>query len=232
LAGCPKFGKRMEHSTNLSKTIASGERRRIAMYACRPSGPVQSHYAYRALPRGEVVERIAEGRYRWTDANTREVHETVRKKRAVRKDRVMPASTCQRCGSTLNSRRVWNRGERKVWSADCPKCGKRWRVDGHGSVVEPAKGRKPGPQGRSQDTFARLTIAADILLTNPDATIYSMAPALFPGQNHEDRRYANARQLFQRNRSQLERERARLKALPGNSRARVVEQAKQRLRST
>jgi hypothetical protein len=148
LAGCPKFGKRMEHSTDLSKTITSGERRRIAMYACRPSGPVQSHYAYRALPRGEVVERIAEGRYRWTDAGTHEVHETVRKKRAVRKDRVMPAAKCPRHGCALTPRKgPWRRGKVKLWLAACPEDGKRYHVRGDGSVAAPGKGtrRKRGP---------------------------------------------------------------------------------------
>jgi hypothetical protein len=137
-----------------------------------------------------------------------------------------PAQNAMRLGNRVFER---VRAGLKDSNAGFPKPA---QVDGNGSVEEPAKGRKPGPQGRSKDTLARLTIAADIRLTNPDATIYSMAPALFPGQNYEDRRYANARQLFQRNRSQIERERARLEALPGDSRARVVEQAKQRLRST
>jgi hypothetical protein len=146
LAGCPKFGKRMEHSTDLSKTVTSGEVRRIAMYACRPSGLAQSHYAYRVLPRGEVVERIAEGRYRWTDAQTREVHETVRKKRAARKDRVMPDARCPQHGCALIPRRgPWRSRNMKLWLAVCPEDSARYHVRGDASVSAPARGgrRKP-----------------------------------------------------------------------------------------
>lgn len=137
-----------------------------------------------------------------------------------------PAQSAMRLGNRVFER---VRAGLKEGNAGFPKPA---QVDGNGSVEKPAKGRKPRPRGRAQDTLARLTIAADILLTNPDAAIYSMAPALFPEQNYKERRYANARQLFQRNKSQLERERARLKALPADSRARVVEQAKRQLRST
>jgi hypothetical protein len=163
LAGCPKFGKRMEHSTDLSKTVTSGEVRRIAMYACRPSRPAQSHYAYRVLPRGEEArpvidkktQKVLEGRYRWTDAETREVHETVRKKRSVRKDRVMPAAKCPRHGCAVIPRKgPWRRGKVKLWLAACPKNGERFHVRGDGSISAPTKGgrRKLGrPRGISKE---------------------------------------------------------------------------------
>jgi transcriptional regulator with XRE-family HTH domain len=236
-AGCPKFGKRMEHSTDLSKTVTSDAVQRIAMYACRPSGPAKSHYAYRTLPRGEVVEQIAEGRYRWKDATTGEVHETVRKRRPVRKDRLMPAAVkCPRHGCALIPRRgPWRRGKVKVWLAVCRKGHERWHVRDDRSVSAPTKGgrRKSGPRpgSRSESTVARITIAADILLTNPTATLYSMAGILFPEQNLKERAYDNAKQFFQRNKREIKSARKRLKALSANDRATAVEEAKQRLRS-
>jgi ssDNA-binding Zn-finger/Zn-ribbon topoisomerase 1 len=162
----------MEHSTDLSKTVTSGEIRRIAMYACRPSGAAKSHYAYRALPAGEVVSRIGEGIFLWADAQTGKVIKTVRKKRALRKDRLMPGAKCQACGGVLIQKRgPWRHGQVKLWTAVCAKCRKRWWVDSHARVSVPAMGK--GPRG-SKETRARITIAAYFLLTNPNKTFYSM----------------------------------------------------------
>jgi hypothetical protein len=232
----------MERTADLRKPDKNGKTWPLTMYACRPPQPATAHYEYRMLPHGEVVLPIVnsdgkfeEGRYRWTDAKTGEVHETVRKKRAVRKDRVMPDTKCPRHGCPLIPRRgPWWRGRKKLWLAVCPEGNERYHVPRDGSASPPTSGgkRKPGRHpGRSAITVARITIAANLRLTNPKASIYSMVGTLFPEQNLKDRAYNNAKQLFVRNNEQIESERKRLAALPPTSRALIVEQAKQRLLS-
>jgi hypothetical protein len=155
LVGCARLGKRMEISTHLSRTIASGGVQKLAMYACRPSRPATAHYEYRVLPRGEVARpvidektrKVVEGRYRWTDAQTGEQRETLRKQRAIRADRIMPEKECPLHKCTLKQGRgpFQRLGKGKWWQATCVVAGERYNVFNDGSVrkFSDSRWRKP-----------------------------------------------------------------------------------------
>lgn len=112
-----------------------------------------------------------------------------------------------------------------------PLGGERYDLNRDGSARAPdnaeqrKRGRKPG--GISERTVARITIAADLLLTNAKASIYSMTGTLFPEQSDKDLAYSNARRFRRRYEKQLASERKRLGALSPIERAHAVEQAKQ-----
>lgn len=189
LVGCPRRGKRMERTADLRRPDKNGKTWGLTMYACRPPRPATAHYEYRVLPHGEIARpsvnsagKIEEGRYRWTDAKTGEVHETVRKKRAVRKDRVMPDAKCPQHGCALIQRRgPWRRGKDKLWLAVCSRGGERYHVDSKGVVSSPGKGpkRRAGrPRGISPEMQKRIRSAAAFLVCG--WSIRKMAPYLFP----------------------------------------------------
>jgi len=161
--GCPGRGKAMERSSELSRDDTSGRSWRLAIYRCRPAKPARPHRVSCVLPHGEVVEEIAKRQYRWKDAQTGQVHETVRKNRVVRKDRVMPAAECPRHGCALIPiRGPWRRGKMKLWAAVCPKGDERWHVRSDRFVLAPARGRRKRgrPRGVSPEMQERIRLAA------------------------------------------------------------------------
>jgi hypothetical protein len=67
VGGCPRRGKRMERSSELSANDTSGKSWKLLKYYCRPGKRARPHQAYRVAPHGEIARRISMGHYRWTD---------------------------------------------------------------------------------------------------------------------------------------------------------------------
>jgi hypothetical protein len=72
--GCPREGKAMNPQTK-PHTLSTGVTCKILHCECR--SPKPRHPVFLAIPKGEVVERFGRGRYRWKDASTGQVFETV-----------------------------------------------------------------------------------------------------------------------------------------------------------
>jgi hypothetical protein len=149
LSGCPRFGKRLERSSELSRNDKSGKTRKLLIYYCRPPIPFEAHHVYRVFPRGESAQRVGTGRYVWIDATTGVERETVLKQRSLRADRVMPVTRCKLHDRPLTQGRgPWAlQGHLKRWRATCPFGGESYWVRSDGAlraVTRDAKWDKGG----------------------------------------------------------------------------------------
>lgn len=183
LPGCARHGKTMERSAVIQLRDAKSGAWRIAAYRCRPSTPARPHAAYRVLPNGEIAERSGFGRYRWSDAATGLQHETLNRKRPIRKSRVMPSAECREHHCQLirisgpwpvrvkglrekRRRRERPSGLMQCWRARCPVGSESWYVESNGTVRVVKASRwtrpKPGPKPQKQELFAQARKLKDV----------------------------------------------------------------------
>jgi len=239
IAGCPRLGMKMQISSVLHPALRGGGTCRIVMYRCRAP---KAHAEYR-VESGELATRVAMGRYRWIDSLTGATVETETKKRALRKDCIMPGSQCLACGGALSpakkswkvmemirGRRRWKRHLRR-WTAQCVSCGRVFYVRSDGQIrpkknprwQRPRRGLTAGTT--LGNTAARITVAASL----GDMTPSNMAPHLYPEQGSKDHARHSTVVFLGRYRDKIKQESSRLSALSETERNVEVRNAYQKL---